>query len=338
MKYFKCVICSFHVLADDARCQNCGLSRPLESLAVRDRDYSTFMTLAVVAAVLAPLFGLAFGFGLAEAFCLALPVCIVGVFVVKAAATFLTIKWSASSRRAAELRIASRTSPDQDSLVFKESVIRKRIAELLLRERQVIAVLDRVRQNTEERWQKVGATLEASMQTLQRQHARYSAKSIEIETVRLQNKLAPFVYDAEKSSFLQINAYLETIEETQASALKLNAKLDEQRLILGSVPEIDDLSQRLTELQASMRQLHDVLVGRQAVLALKDISPLDEALTPVAAPAVALRESDVFNIQVAITDFSASFDDLESEYARVQTEENLTQEVSEIINRMEGKS
>jgi len=52
---------------------------------------------------------------------------------------------------------------------------------------------------------------------------------------------------------------------------------------------------------------------------------------------VAIRKSEVFNIQIAITDFSASFDELESEYMRVQTEEGVAQQVSEIIKRMDAK-
>jgi hypothetical protein len=337
MKYIQCVVCGFHVMAEDERCQNCGVLRPIESLAVREEDYSTFVTLAVVASVLIPLFGFGFAFGLNGAFCLALPVCVISVLVARATAKALVNNWSNRAQEAAVRQIARRTAPHQDSLVFKEDVIRKRIAELSLREQQVNDVLDRVRQNTGEQWQKVCATLEASIQTLQRQHARYRAKSVEIDTVRLQNKLAPFIYDSDKFSFLEINKYLETIEETQKSAVKLNGQLAEQRQILGSVPDIEELSQRVSEVQASMRQLHDALVGRQAVLALKGITPLDEALTPISAPVVAIRQSEVFNIQVAITDFSASFDELESEYMRVQTEEGLAQQVSEIINRMDAK-
>lgn len=51
--------------------------------------------------------------------------------------------------------------------------------------------------------------------------------------------------------------------------------------------------------------------------------------------AVIAGESEVFNTQVALTDFSASFDELESEYVRLQTEEDVAGRVSEIIGRAE---
>ena len=81
-----------------------------------------------------------------------------------------------------------------------------------------------------------------------------------------------------------------------------------------------------------MSKLHEAFLGRQAVLALQDINPVEDAVTPVLPPIKALKESDVFNIQVAITDFSDSFKELESEYMRVQAEEDIAKQVDNIIN------
>ncbi len=68
------------------------------------------------------------------------------------------------------------------------------------------------------------------------------------------------------------------------------------------------------------------------MLALQDVKPLDDALNPVLAPVEAIKESEVFNIQVAITDFSSSFKELESEYIRVQADEDIAKQVDRIIN------
>lgn len=172
-----------------------------------------------------------------------------------------------------------------------------------------------------------------------RQRARYSAKYVEIDTVRLQNRLAPLIYETETFSYDQIDVHLRTIEETQKDGIRLRKQLDEQRQVLGTVPDIEELAQRSSEIQESMGKLRDAFVSQQAVLALKGITPLDDALIPVSPPLTSLRETEVFNSQVAITDFSASFDELESQYARVQAEEDVAQKVGEIINRKaEGDS
>jgi hypothetical protein len=232
--------------------------------------------------------------------------------------------------------VAKRTAPYPESLGYKENTINQRTSELLKREQQIYAVLERAKLSTGEKWEQVRVTLEASVQTLKRQHARYSAKSVEIDTVRLQNKLAPFIYDTNRFSYDQIDAHLKTIERAQENAVKLGERLDEQRLVLGSATDIEELSQRLSEIQESTHKLRDALVGQQAVLALKGITPLDEALSPISRPVAAIRETEVFNTQVAITDFSSSFDELESEYIRLQSEEDVAEKVSEIIRRSEG--
>lgn len=337
-EYHKCVNCGFNVTPQDGRCANCGVLQPLESLKVRGEDYSFVIAIAIIAAILIPAFYFGSQAGLGGIICCAFPVGLVIAFFFGGIGKAISDALSRRSQKYVEREVANRMAPYPESLAYKENIIKQRISELSRREEQVNAVLDRAKQNTSEQWEQVRATLEASGQTLKRQHARYNAKSVEIDTVRLQNRIAPFIYDTERFSYEQIDARLKTIEEAQDNAVKLGKQLDQQRRVLGNLPDIEELSQRLSEIQGSMRKLLDALVGRQAVLALKGITPLDDALAPVSPPLTAIRESEVFNIQVAITDFSASFDELESEYIRVQSEEDVAKKVSEIINRAEGGS
>ena len=333
LEFRQCIRCGFNITPQDERCLDCGVLHPLQSLTVKGEDYSYFIALGVLAALIIPalFYGSQIGVG-GTIFC-AFPVSlIIFVGISKAIADALTRR----SQMSAEREVAKRTAPYPESLAYKENVIEQRTSELATREQQVNAVLDRATQSAGEKWDQVRATLEASVQTLKRQHARYSAKSIEIDTVRLQNKLAPLIYDTNRFSYDQIDAHLKTIERAQDNTVELGEQLDEQRRVLGSATDIEELSQRLSEIQESTHKLREALVGQQAVLALKGITPLDEALSPVSPPVAAIRDIEVFNIQVAITDFSASFDELESEYVRVQTEEDVAQKVSEIISRSES--
>jgi hypothetical protein len=330
MKYSKCVVCGFNVLADDERCQNCGVLHPLQSLTIPQRDFSTFVTLTTVGAVFVPALAFLVAFGFNATFCFALPVCIVSVFLVRATSTAIAINRSNRYAKLSEARALMRTAPHPDSLMSRAGVIRNRISELLVRERQIQKVLARVTQGADEKWQRVRRTLEVSNQTLQRQRARYDIRAIEIELVRLQNKLAPFVRDIDKYSFTRISAHLETIDTERQTADTLRTQLEAQRPILGKSADLEDLLQRLSEIQLSMDKLHDALVGRQAVLALEDIAPLDEALTRADVPVASVRGAEVFNIQVAITDFSNAFDELESEYLRVKAEEDVVEQLDEI--------
>ncbi len=49
------------------------------------------------------------------------------------------------------------------------------------------------------------------------------------------------------------------------------------------------------------------------------------------------REIEIFNIQVAITDFSSSFDELEAEYARLQSEEDVAQQIGHILEKADNQ-
>lgn len=336
MKYQTCVNCEFNVPTSNLRCANCGVLYPFESLSIVPKDYSYIYVFTVLACVLLPVFYLKSIVGFFFGVIIGVPVgLVIGSFfggISKVIAKELTNR----SRNSAERRVEWRKSPHPESLVYKEDVITKRITELSEREQKVSAVLSRVKQSRDEKWEQVRETLLGSLQTLTRQHARYRAKFIEIETVRLQNVLAPFIYDEDQLSFEQIDGHLKAIEEVQERAEGLTMKLEEQRRVLGSVRDIDELARRLLEIQASMGRLQDAFVGRQAVLALQGITPLEEALAPLSSPVAAIIESEIFNIQVAITDFSASFNELESEYLRVQSEEDAAQKISEIFQRGGG--
>jgi len=326
MTYYKCIECAFNVTGSDERCANCGILRPLESLTVRKEEYAGVITgIAIVSIVLLALF-FALQVGIGGVVCCALPA---GIVLLGFFGRISKVVSDALGHR----DTANRKTPHPESLEYKANLISHRISELSKREQQLIAVLDKSRENTGEKWEQVRATLKTSIQTPQRQLARYSAKSLEIETVRLQNKLAPLIYDTDRLSYEQIDGHLKIVEDAQTKAVTLGKQLDEQRKVLGNAPEIAELSERIAEIRESIRKLCDALVGQQAVLALKGITPLDDALNPISPPMAAIRESEVFNMQVAITDFSTSFDELESEYARVQSEEDVAQKVNEIINR-----
>ena len=52
---------------------------------------------------------------------------------------------------------------------------------------------------------------------------------------------------------------------------------------------------------------------------------MDEALTPSLAPTENLKSLDVFNARAAIGEFSSAFSELEAEYSRLRSEEELAE-------------
>ena len=265
MNYRKCLRCGFNVTPQEERCLDCGVLHPLQSLTVKGEDYSFIIALGVLAALIVPALYYGSQEGVSGFIICAFPVAlIIFVGISKAVSDAL----SRRSQKLAEREVANRTASYPESLAYKENIIEQRTSELSKREQQVNAVLERARLSTGEKWEQVRVTLEDSIQTLKRQHARYSAKSVEIDTVRLQNKLAPFVYNNDRFTYDQIDSHLKTIERAEHNAGKLGEQLDEQRRVLGSVTDLEEVSQRLSEFQESTQKLRDALIGQQAVLAL----------------------------------------------------------------------
>jgi hypothetical protein len=215
-----------------------------------------------------------------------------------------------------------------------EQKIRERLMQIETRQRQIEKVLSRVRQSSEPQWAAVREKLESALLTLIRQQARYALKLQEIEIVRLQNRLAPFLSDLESLNYEENEYRLTMLENVFITGQAIRSKLNQ--LTPSSPPvEARGLLQRVDETLASCKKLRDALVGRQATLTLKGVTPLTDSLQPIPAPDTALRKLEAFNIQVAISDLSSSFDELEAEYLRIQGEQELLSQVSEIIEMAE---
>ena len=104
---------------------------------------------------------------------------------------------------------------------------------------------------------------------------------------------------------------------------------------IGDTSDFKELAVRLEETLVSCKRVHDGLVGRQAVLALKGLSPLEETAMAIPSPTAERRATEVFNTEVALTDFSSSFEELEGEYARLQSEGQVAQEIHRLLKEAE---
>lgn len=335
MKYYKCLNCYFNVTEQDERCANCGVLYPLLSLEFKEKSDTLPMTIGTILPSLL-FFLVMYSIGQQKGnndgiviACCYMPVLIPVSYLGTAFVLGLFYK---SHKWKSEQAITHRKSPYSESLVFKENIIQTRKNELLRREQQISSVLSKARLNSTEKWKQVSTMLEDSIKILKRQEAKYNLKAIEIDTVRLQNKLAPFVYNTDSFSYIQISSNLTEIEFARGKAFEIDIEINSQSNFLEDSSESKELTQRLRDIQSSIKKLHDAYLGKQAVLALQDINPVDDASNPILPPVKAIQESEVFNIQVSITDFSESFKELESEYMRVQAEEDIAKQVDKIIN------
>ena len=214
------------------------------------------------------------------------------------------------------------------SLRQDEETIQQRLADIAAREKRLAEARQRVTvqstQDTEsERWEKVSAALDSASAILTRQRERYHAKLWEIALVRWQNTLEPLAADWDTLTHESVNHRLRLLE---AARDRGRSYLSEwQGVDLTELPEAGRCVTRLKQALASCDKLREALIVQQAALAVKGIAPMDEALSPALGTTDNMKSLDVFNARAAIGEFSSAFSELEAEYSRLRSEEELAE-------------
>jgi hypothetical protein len=331
--------CVFNVTGRDATCPNCGISNPFKergspelatALSSNWAGCLVFLSMLALAVILAVVGGKMMRPGGNVA-----PLVVITTIISIVVPLLIFFRLQRKAGLIADRAPTSEYTGASLTLKSSESIIQQRVNDLKTREQQITAVIGRAKHNTGEQWEKVRETLNGALETVLNQSTRYNLKLTEIKLVRWQNKLAPLLYGWERLNYEQNEARLKALETTRSTGSDIQSKAVEYRKILGAIPDVEDLSNRLKETLESYRKVHEGLVARQAVLALQGVSPIQDALSPASLPTAGKREVEVFNAQVSITDFSHSFAELEAEYTRLQSEEDVAQEIGRILQKIE---
>jgi hypothetical protein len=317
MKYKRCCACDFWVTNTDTRCPNCGIQEPrserAESLAMETP--MTDGTRAAFGGFVGAVIG---GFLMDGG---------MGVAVGVAVGVSLGVLLGADREWAApELNTFSRRAGR--SLRQAEETIQQRLTDIGVREKRLSEARQKVLLEIgddadAERWHHVHSALDSAASILIRQRERYHAKLWEIALVRWQNTLEPLASDWESLTHETCNhrlRLLETARERGEAFLK-----DWEGVDLDDLTEGLRCVSRLREAIDTCDKLREELIVQQAALAVKGIAPLDDALHANLLPSEALKSLDVFNARASIGEFSSAFGELEAEYARLRSEEELSE-------------
>ena len=320
MKYKRCCACDFWVTASDTRCPNCGIPDPRteRSDALTMEAPMTDGTRAAFGGFIGAIIGgfLMEGMGVA-----------VGVAVGVSLGVLLGAdrEWRTPDfpHLGPNLR---RITP---SLRQTEETIQQRLADIASREKRLAETRTRVESESAldeggvARWEKVRYALDSAATILARQRERYHVKLWEIALVRWQNTLEPLAADWDALTHETVNHRLRLLE---AARDRGQAYLKEwENVDLNHLTEGARCVQRLKSALETCDKLREALIVQQAALAVRGIAPMDEALQPALAPTESLKALDVFSARAAIGEFSSAFSELEAEYARLRSEEELAE-------------
>jgi hypothetical protein len=320
MTYKRCCACDFWVTASEKRCPNCGIQDPrverTETLTMETP--MTDGTRAAFGGFIGAVIGgfLMDGMGVA-----------VGVAVGVSLGVLLGADREWGPGEVAALATTGRANRHLHSLRHDEETIQQRLSDIAAREKKLSEARQKVEMErgnmSEERWRKVCEALDSATGILSRQRERYHAKLWEIALVRWQNTLEPLAADWERLTHEECNHRLRQLEAARDRGEAYQREWE--GVDLSELPEGQRCVERLKGALASCDKLREALIVQQAALAVKGIAPMDETLHPSLAPADTLKNLDLFNARAAIGEFSSAFGELEAEYARLRSEEELAE-------------
>lgn len=340
MIYIECRTqdCSFLITRQDEYCPNCGVPQPhlhtaedyFTSVAFNPGGHAwlfaiTFVVVfALAGVILLMIADNIFLMSLASIFLLAVIIAIISVL-----GGFALLK----NAYVDSLQLNEFHNPNLKQV---EHIAHQRLSEIKEQGKRIDVVLLRVKQNRGEQWNVARQRLEGAKNTLKLQRTRYNIKLLEVETVRWQNKIAALIEELDVLTFEEYDSRLKTIDAMHTQGTKIRAGLISQQHEFDTTLEMKRLLERIDETLKSCQKIHEALLGRQAVIALEEVTPLRDAVLSTATPLGALKSLEALNIQIAITDFSLSFEELETEYLRMKGEEDFGQQVKYIVEKAEG--
>lgn len=322
----KCVNCEFYVSANEKFCLNCGLSAPAKELQKNSDEFERNLTITIAFA-LAIVFSFVLLFlrsdgkfdNLSE-----LPVILIGSLLFAFAFAVLISAFVANRLSKREFNNRFAYLKVDRTLTGTEDTITMRNYELDKKYRETEGLLKAAKKSGQEN---AAEKLRTARELILAQIARYELQSQKIRLIRMQNKLRPILYNRNFSKEETVY-YAETVDETTSEIEDMRQSLTNDYAIEFPEtvqPEKHSFLSQLNETQASCEKLRKFLLANQTRYALQEVSPFQENLSFPNEEITLTAET--FNIQTTLTDFSESFNELETDYKRLEAKEEMRQKL-----------
>lgn len=341
--------CSFLVTQQDSYCPNCGIAKPhlqvsedyLKSVAYNPGNHGCFFVIVfcivlftIELILLSASKGFQNNFG----------VLVLLMFVITTAAFFgglKILKWGYGVPSDPNVR-------HTPNLQHSEEIIRQRLREIEKREARINELISRVRKNSGQHWQSVLKVIEDAAATLVRQGTRYRLKLREINLLRWQNRVMPLITEVNNRSQKEVEERLQALEKEQRNGADVvtSLKCFPSSEVTDSVTRVYEVLSACDRVHQSLAKQKEVFLIQEVLAAVKEASPLADGLRSIQAPiktngnleainydVVASTINADLNVSDATVEFAASLSELESEYNRLQDEEDIMQDLNRIIEK-----
>lgn len=321
----KCVNCGFYVSQTDEFCLNCGFQNPAKPFEVFFIKWERIVILSLILTVLIVSIAMFFRlFSFNNNLSNIMIISTLSFLISTTAEHFYSKKLNKSS-------FEKRKKFYKDNLRKKMDIIEKRLSELRLRGDKIDSILSHIEAKSSNKLQEIYPKLLSARKIVIGQFACYELQRDKIELFAIQNQISPILFNFTRMNDQNTEENLSLVESAilnvqtiKKEITRYNATEFPER----ALPEKESFLTQLAETESSCEKLREALLSRQAVRALQDISPLQENLKLPSAKEI-VHAAESFNIQTTLTDFSESFEELEHEYKRLKTEEEIDQKLLE---------
>lgn len=329
----KCIICGFNVRKNDEYCLNCGKKEPTVNVSrsglnnpfyykiFQSDIFWLFLSLIVTFIVLYFVAG-----GNLESFFYLREYIWLGAIILWSVLFFSFYK---ILKKKIFFNKKTVIIKSKNNLISISKIVEKRVFELNSRLQEIDFLLSKMNETDSRNLQEVRRKLLAAREIIVSQFARYELQKQKIELVRLQNGVLPYLFSVHRLNEFETENGLVTIENTRHEINKIRTDLmryDAIEFPQKTLPTKENFLSQLAETENSCKSLREVLLSKQATRALQGISPIEEKLKLPHTNELA-HTAETFNLQTTLTDFSESFEELEREYRRVQSESEISQKI-----------
>ncbi|RPJ05147.1 MAG: hypothetical protein EHM28_12675 [Spirochaetaceae bacterium] len=307
MKYVKCQYCGFFLLDSERVCPDCGHRNPAKPPSAAWGVMLPFLALLVYLFVyIITLLSPEYRINLLWFFSSFLGVMIAAII---------------AGRKIDKLQ-------RKDKIVSKkylsgdEANIHKRIDEIKNRIEKLSTVRTNIKEGKKsEKMKSMLVLLDNAEEMLLKYEGKYRAELWKIGVIRYKNTLEPVEHDWQKLDYQGCIDRMKDLKDaiSRGEALKTTQTTDP----LSKTREGKEVVRELASALKICDQFFEGLTARQAKLAIKDISPVDETAKKKELE-TGMDDNSLFNTQSDVSTFVSAFEELESEFDRLEAEEKLS--------------
>ena len=154
---------------------------------------------------------------------------------------------------------------------------------------------------------------------------RYKIELWKIALIRWKNTLEPIEFEWQQSNYLECNNRLESLNKATAAGKTLLNEYSKNEL--SKISEAKNTISDFKDAIAICNKFYEGLTARQAKLAINDVSPLEDKSQDLKITSNKEDYAELFNARSDVTSFVNAFEELESEFDRLEAEDNLALDV-----------